>query len=534
MRRLPALAVATLMLARPVAAQGARGVGPDASVTPAGTIRIGISSDWQYGDQRFSLAPGGGGTLQPLGAPFSLAALGTAQLPRLAPEEVQLRALAADPTFRLSLASTTVSASERIQTTRLRLAAGVTRWLQLDVTVPYVRTRANVVLGANPGGIGGNAGVNPALADAGVFAADTAFANEIQRAATGVAQYCAGSGRGTSACANAGSLAADAAAFGSGLGTVYGGAPYVPIASSAAGAAIAQRATTFRNALNQFAAISGSGVPAVNGTGVTDAAPLAAAQVQQALADTALGAGLAPLQTVQRSHFGDVEAGVTLQLLDTFGDPFRRPVPLHGVHVRVSAGAAYRFATGEETDPPTLLGVGAGTHTAAAIVHAAADVSVGTRLWASIAGRVVLPRSDQTRMRATNGAGVQLYAPLSSAALLARQRGTVREIEVTPRWNIADFLSVGLTYRYTHAGADAYMNGSTSVIPAIVGGGAAMTAQEMGGGIAFSNAHAVALGQARIPIDASFEHLETVRGRNVVKLISDRVLVRVYAPLFGR
>lgn len=512
-------------------AQGVLGVGNNATVVPRGTLRIAGSSEWRYGDARFP-GPGASSATMPLGAALSLDTLGVAQLPALAPVQQGVRTLTGDPTFTLSLGRLDVSSSERVQTTRLTVAAGVTRWLQLDLMVPYVRTRANVVLRGNATGREGNVGANPALVAATSFAADTAFGNQLTRSGAAAARYCAGAGAGSAACAQGATLAADAQAFGAAVIAVYGGAPVVPTAGSAAQAAIDARAAALRTRLNAVAAASGGAVPGVDATGVAGALPLATPALQGALGDSALGLGISPLQTVTRMHLGDVEAGATVQLVNTV-PALAAGTALRGAHVRVSAGAAYRFGTGQNDSPTNVADVAAGTGTPAVILHGAADLLVGSHFWASIAARYTRPRSDIVVARLTPaGVPPSPYAPLAGTASVARQRGSVREVDVTPRWDVGGFLSIGLLYRALQGAADRYGDGSA--VPAVVGGGAGWSAQQLGGGIAFSNRRAVALGRSHLPIEAAFEHLETVRGANVVKMVSDRFVVRLYARVLGR
>lgn len=514
------------------------GLGPDATTVPQGTVRVGVGSDWGYSDARFpgtGTGSGGGSASSrtvPLGAAFSTDALGAAQLPGLAATDAAIRSLAGRGAPAISLGRIDVRQSARTQTTVFTLAAGLTRWLQLDVRVPYVRTRANVVLRGNVTGLEGNAGVNPALSDATALAADTSFAQQLVRAGAAVARYCGGAGAGTAECSGAGSLASDAQAFGAGVASVYGGGPLVPTARSAAQAAIDERGAALRARLNAFAAVSGSGVPPVTATGVTPAGPLATPELQAVLSDSTLGLGAEPFRTIEQSHLGDIEAGATIRILDSFAGSRERAVAPRGLNFRVAVGGAYRFGTGRGDSPASLVDIPTGTGTPALIAHAAADVLVGRSFWMSLVGRTTLPRADAAVVRAVPAAAPTVFAGPSSTALVERQRGRVTELTVVPRWVIGSFVSVGALFRHTSGAADRY--GGGAVVPAVAGFGGASTAQQLGGGIAFSNARSVARGRGWFTVDAAYEHLETIRGANVAKLISDRFTVRLYVPVLGR
>lgn len=531
MHRVPFFAGAAAVLlagATPARGQGALGVGPDATLAPAGALRVWVTTEWDFADSRFGSA---GGKPAPFGAALSLDTLGVAVLPALSFTQDLIRQAAAHPGYTLSLGTVRVTGSARRETALLAIRAGLTRWLQLDVAVPYVRTTANVLLRANPTGLEGNVGTNPALVSAAALAADTALAQQMARAARAVEQYCAGSGSSTTQCSGAGSLAADAGGFASTIGALYGTAAYVPTRQSAIQSLIDQRAAALRARLNEFAAIQGSGVPAVTAASVVAADPLASPQVQAALGDRALGLGVDPVATVSRSHFGDIEVGATVRLLDTFGPaPVRR-----GVHLRAAAGAGYRLPTGQEDAPANIADIGTGTHTGAVTAHAAADVQIGGHFWTSVAARATFPRADVALVRVA-GADSSVYAPVASTATLRRERGVTREITVAPRWSAGGFFTIGGIYRYESRAADTYVAPGQSgrVLPAIVGLGLAGSARQVGAGIAFSNLAATAQGRGGIPLEASYEHLETVAGSNTLKNFTDRVTIRAYVRLWGR
>jgi hypothetical protein len=153
---------------------------------------------------------------------------------------------------------------------------------------------------------------------------------------------------------------------------------------------------------------------------------------------------------------------------------------------------------------------------------------MGGHLWISGIVRFAKATSDSLTVRYAPGVA---FPPASSAIGVQRQLGNLLEIEALPRWVFNDYLSVGGQYLYRHKPEDSYTVGSTA-LPAL-DAGTDFTEQRVGGGIAFSNAHAVSQGKSRIPFDVSYLHSETIRGSGgaLPKLINDQILIRLYYRL---
>lgn len=157
--------LATLSLASaPVYAQSVRGLGDDALTAPRGAIRVQLSTSISDFNRRYGKATPGraDGSLEPLGADFSLDTLGTAQFPGLATVEGAIRSLTGNTAFRLSLGRSALTSSVRVQTTPIALEAGLTNRLSIGVVVPIVSARHQASLNVNAQGTGGNVGANPA------------------------------------------------------------------------------------------------------------------------------------------------------------------------------------------------------------------------------------------------------------------------------------------------------------------------------------------------------------------------------------
>lgn len=512
---------------RPAVAQAITGLGDDAATTPAGTIRIKVQSEWSYYDQAFvSPEAGAKGELKPLGLRFNLDTVGVAQLPILAPLQESLRAMTGVADLDVSIGKTVVGVTDRVSRVPISLEAGISRWFAITAMVPIVHTRSSVFFRANPGATEANVGANPAGVDASARATDSLLAQQFTDAATAVQSYCAGAGSGDPQCGGATTLANSAMELGSSITNVYMNNILAPTRGSTIQAAVDARIATVRSAINAFAANSASGVPSVTATGVVGApTPLATPLVQQLLSTPVYGVGLDPLQTIERTHIGDAELTAKLLLFDSFHMRNISRFEPHGVNLRLSVAGGYRFPTGALASPNALTDLASGTRVGAVLVRGYADIMLGRHFWVSAVGRFAKSANDSMTIRFAPGVA---FPSASSAINVNRQVANLVEIEATPRWVFNDYLSLGGQYLYRHKPVDEYtLNG---VAAPQMGLGTDFTEKRVGGGIAFSNAHAVSLGKSKIPFDVSYMHSETISGSGgyVPKLIMDQIQIRLY------
>lgn len=533
MHRLPALtlAAALLVTAAPAArGQAVTGLGEDATGVGAGRLRLSIGADWSLAQEEYAPDAQGGFILRPLGARLSVDTLGAAQIGALGPLQDSLRAAAGSSTLRLSLGQSDTRVSQTVARVPISLEAGLTRWFSLRATVPIVHTISDIFFAANVTGSGANVGANPARSDAQAFASDTALVQQLARAATAVASYCGGAGSGSSACASSPGLVTSTRAFSSELGSVYASGGVAPLQTSPAQSQIDARIAATRAALNAFAAIPGSGVPSVDAAGVAAAtAPVTTADVQAFLTDPALGTGIAPLQTINRWQLGDAELDAKITLFDSFALRGESRFAPQGVNVRVALSGGYRFPTGGRGSPDVILDVPQSGGTSALLAGGYVDVLLGRHVWSSFVAHYVRPRASALTIRA--GAPGVVIPAATDRITVSRQLGNILELTAMPRWVVNDFFSFGGTYSYTRRAADGY-DGTLPGLAAL-GAGTMVQVQRVGGGMVFSNAHAVALGRSRVPFDVAYQHLQTIRvsAGTVPKYTTDQILVRLY---YGR
>lgn len=539
-----------------ISAQSVRGLGDDATTPPPRVVRVQLSTSIADFTQRYGKGTAGrtDGSFEPLGIDFSVGALGVAQFPGLASVESAMRSLTGNTAFTLSLGRSALAEQVRIQTTPIQLEAGLTRWLSIGVMVPIVSARNQVGFNINSDSVRGNVGFNPGrLADSSV-ASNALLVSQLTAARTQLATLLANcnSNPGSNAqcpaiIANAPTINASASAFTSGLTQVYGtsrttGSPFVPVAGSAADSAIRNRVTTFRTQYAQY------GVTAIAATTLGPSrAPTVITPdgIQRVVADSTLGLLAAPLGTVTHQGLGDIEVAVKLRLVDSFGmhtDSIRF-LP-KGLNLRQSVAGVYRFATGTIDLPNNYLDYGTGQGNTAVEVRSFTDLVYGRHFFASVIARYTLEMPDQQVRRITDTPD-QVFAPAWRQRLVDRNVGDQLQVEVTPRWVLNDFFSVGAQYLFRHKAEDSF-TGTYTVSPAESGLSAPVTLnantlryetdateQRVGVGLTFSSVAAHARHKAAFPIEVQVFHSRTLTGTGgaVPRLSIQQLQVRLYPRL---
>ena len=545
-------ALAVLLAGAPASAGAQRVLGPgdDAAVLPRGVLRFRILDQWTSFDQRYGRnTPGfATGALEPLGVDLSVDSTGVRVFPNLAGLQAGIRSLSGLPTFGVTLGNTLVKLRDRVTVIPFVLEAGLSRRLSVGIQVPYVKTEANVFFNVNTAGDNGNVGFNPALSFTPAFAQDTALVNQFGRAAAALsASLAACQGSSSAQCAglnanraSANSLIAQSSAFAGGISQVYVASPFVPIAGTQAQLSIEARIAAFKAAYQSF------GVSSISATGPFAAQNrLTVTDAQKILTSQAYGFSAAPLETVRRSHLGDIDVGGKFSILDSFdGDSKKRMSP-EGLNFRLAVGGIVRFPTGQIESPDNFVDVGTGKKAFAVEGRVFTDVLVGSRFWQSFIVRLNHPLADKQTMRITDSPDLEL-APLYRRQQVNRALGNTLEFETSPRWVVNDFFAVSGQYIYRHHSQDHY-TGTFAIPAAVTGFGditldaatlnleTEQTESRFGGGLSFSNLYLFEQGKARIPFEVTFLHQQTMRGSGGVqpKFFTDQIQLRLYTRIFG-
>ena len=541
-------------------AQAVLGPQDDALVLPRGVLRLRVLNQWTTFNQRYGQNTPGriDGALEPLAVDFNLDTVGIAEFPNLGPLQAGLRTLTGMPDFTLSLGRTVVTSNVSVTVTPIVLEAGLTKRFSVGLLVPYVRTRNDIFFNVNPLAREGNTGFNPVLAN------DAAARTRNQQL---IDQFAAASGAlnaSLAACqanptatgcpalnanrANALSLISNANAFAAGVAQLYGtattnGSPFIPIAGTDAAQAIDARTAAFRTLYQSFGITS----IAAATTGPAQAPNrLTLPDAQRVLTDPLFGVNASPLQTVERSHIGDIDLGGKVSIWDTFERMGKSRMTPSGLNYRLAAGAVYRFGTGETDAPNDFTDIGTGNGQNDFEVRGFADVLVGSHFWTSFIARYNWQMADETEMRITDVPEKRLAAEWRQK-LVDRNLGDISEVEINPRWVFNDFLSATGHYLYRVKRPDEY-KGTFTVPGSVTGYGDVflnantleqqtfLKEHRLGGGVAFSTIGAFERGKAKLPMEITYFHFQTTRGYggNVPKLFSDQIQVRIYARIFGK
>ena len=559
MRRLfvcvTAVALACLSFV-PTAASAQRvlGVGDDALVLPAGVFRFRTLGQWTWFNERYGKDTPGrpDGALEPLGVDFTLDTIGVRQFPNLAALQAGLQQLTGNPTWGATLGNTVVNLRDHVDAFPIVLEAGLSKKFSVGIQIPYVRTQSSAFFNVNTSGTNGNLGFNPALA---VTAAQTQNATmnaQFVGAATalqGALDACAANPGASPSCpalnanrAQAQALIASSSAFATGVNQIYTTSPFVPIVGTDAQLAIEARVAAFRSLYTQFL---GAGNP------ITVSGPFAAQtrlslrDAQTILTDPRFGIAADPLQSVSRSHVGDIDIGGKFSLFDTFDGDTKARLSPSGLNFRTAIGGVFRVGSGQAESPDNFIDLGTGRGANALEGRWFTDILLGSHFWQSFILRFNHPLADDIDMRIIDLPNEEL-APLYRRQRVHRALGNTFEFETAPRFVLNDFFAVSAWYNYRNKKQDNYSG--TFTIPAATTGFAditidastldletAQTEHRFGGGISFSNIYSFDQGKAKVPFEVTYLHWQTMAGSggNQPKLFTDQIQLRLYARIFG-
>jgi len=558
MRRL-FVCVSTLALAflavnpTPTSAQRVLGVGDDALVLPRGVFRFRTLGQWTWFNERYGKDTPGrpDGALEPLGIDFTLDTIGVRQFPNLAALQTGIQALTGNPTWFASLGNTVVNLRDHVDAFPIVLEAGLSKRFSVGIQIPYVRTQTSAFFNVNTSGTNGNLGFNPALAVTAAQTQNAALNSQFTTAAATLQaslDFCAAN-PGAAQCAglnaqraNANALIAASQAFAAGVNQIYTTSPFVPIVGTDAQLAIEARVAAFRSLYQSFG---------VNSIAAGTTGPFAAQtrlslrDAQQILTDPAFGIAAAPLESVGRSHIGDIDVGGKFSLFDTFNGNTEARMSPKGLNFRTAIGGVFRIPSGKVESPDNFIDLGTGRGAKAIEGRWFTDILLGSRFWESFILRFNHPFADDQEMRIIDLPNEEL-APLYRKQTVHRQLGNAFEFETAPRVVLNDFFAVSAWYMYRHKQQDNYSG--TFTIPAAITGFSDITLDastldleteqrehRFGGGISFSNLYSFDQGKARVPFEVTYLHWQTMGGSggNQPKFFTDQIQLRLYARIFG-
>jgi hypothetical protein len=557
-RRLVSVCVIALAIiatfAPPAGAQRVLGVGDDALVLPRGVFRARVLGQWTWFNERYGMDTPGrpNGALEPLGIDFTLDTIGVKQFPNLATLQSGLQLLTGNPTWYATLGNTVVNLRDHVTAIPFVFEAGLSKRLSMGIQIPYVKTHSAAFFNVNTSGIQGNLGFNPALANAtaqtqnaAMFTQFTTAANTLQASL----DACAANPAASPQCpalnaqrANAQALVNNSRAFSTGVNQIYSTSPFVPIVGTDAQLAIEARVAAFRALYGQFGVTS---IAATTTGPFASQSRLSVRDAQTILTDPAFGIEAAPLQSVSRSHIGDIDIGAKFSLIDPFGGSTEARMHPQGLKFRTAVGLTLRVPSGQIESADNFIDLGTGRGALALEGRLFQDILLGSRFWQSFILRFNKPFADDETMRIIDLPNEEL-APAYRRQSVHRQLGSTFEFETAPRIVLNDFLAVSTWYMYRHKQQDDYSG--TFTIPAAETGFADVTLDastlnleteqtehRFGGGISFSNIFSFEQGKAKFPFEVTYLHWQTMGGSggNQPKFFTDQIQLRLYARLFG-
>ena len=547
---------AILLLLPPLRAQAVTGVGDDATGPRQGEVRFSFSSIWKSWYERYGQGTLGrpNGSVEPLGVDFNLDTIGVAQFEGLGPIQTAVRSLSGIPGFTASLGTSSAQVRNDVVSTPLAVELGLTRRLSLSVMVPFVTATSRVNFTMNPTGFEPTVGFNPTLFYPTVLASDATFIAQFDSASAQLSRAIAtcSAAPASSGCgpinanpSGARALVTNSTAFASGMAQLYGGrggaagSLFVPISGTAADAAIDAKVAAFRTMYSSY----GNGT--ITGTGpIAAQAPLTSADMQTVLTDPTFGVNAHPLATSVTRGIGDIDVGMKLNVYDSFhGDDSARYSP-SGFNVRQSFGGIYRLGTGTLPSPADFTAIGTGEHTSAIEGRTFTDLLFGRHFWLSLVGSFTVQTADELSMRIPDSPTQVILASYRQETV-QRQLGNILEIQVSPRWQLNDYLSFSGQYYFAHKAADTYsgrftvtdLAGNTATLDAaVLGMYTESTESRLGIGATYSTVANVEKHKSGLPFDISYFHYETTLGSlgRVPKISVDQVTLRVYQRIFGR
>ena len=534
--------------------QAQRVLGPwdDATVLPRGLLRVGISPTWGRYHQRFADGRGRSakGTAEPLAADFSLDSLNGARFSPLGGINAGLQSiLGAAGALPLTLGPLQARFDAAVTRTPITVEYGVTKRVMLGAVIPMVKTRTEVSLNPNPGGTGGNVGVNPAFFGADSRALNQQVVFEIAAAAQALQlrlQQCVGSSAPECTAINADrggaqALATAATSAAAGIENVYGvsaskpGARFAPTERSSVQVSVRNRLTSLSADFAGFLGAPASGSAWIAGRPV-GAPAMAFADFQRILTDSGFGVRADSLVSVEMNRLGDIELGAKLLLFDSFGATTAQRAALGGVKMRLALGGAYRFGTGQRDSVDHFADIGTGDGQTDLEGRVFFDLLAGRRFWASIAGRYTVQQADELAQRVPLTPHEPF--PLASRRLvLRRDLGDVVAIDVSPRFVLNDNFAFGGALQWMSKAADVWSTGDaspgTEIDVSLLALGSARTEQRALVSLTYSNLAQYFRRQARSPMEVSLTWGRTLAGSGgAAKQSITALSVRVYNQLF--
>ena len=485
---------------------------------PAGAVRVELDGSMDIWDHRWR-----DGAREPLAADLTSPALGSDLLPTLGDADARIGRITGQSGYRLNLGALTSDAQAEDTRGYLGLALGLTRAITVFGRIPVVRVRTEIHYAVGPTA-GADAGVNPGttLQDAFFQQFDASLTSLGDRIAAGDFDGNPALKARAQSTLDTGTALRDDL-FGL-LGDATTASPFVPIATSPAGEAIAARVTDLQATLATDFGVSGfTAEPTLPDALATTDAFLAA------LSDPSGPLALRPGGS-KVTFRGDAEAGLAVTLVDRWD---------RGGHrggFRTAVEGLVRFPTGRLARPDRVLGLGTGDGQTDLEARITTDLGAGR--WGL--------RAEGTYNRQLAADYVLRVAPptqplagLDRLSGVRRDPGDIVSLAVRPFLRLAPAFALQGSVTYWSRGEDdvTYLTVDdviTGVDASVLAQDSKATATTVGFGVTYSSLGRLQSGRRGLPVDASWSYERVVRstGGIVPDRNSMRARFRFYFDLF--
>ncbi|MFO7586853.1 MAG: hypothetical protein R6X22_02165 [Gemmatimonadota bacterium] len=428
----------------------------------------------------------------------------------------------------LRLGSLTIGSIDReIRRVPLGISLGLFDRIAVDLLVPLVRGRVEPFFAFEPTSADWVAAPSALASPAGFF-------GPFGAARADLASLIAGGTLTPEQEAEARALLENSETFAAALERRWDEGALLPVGSSPAGSDLLQTWGGFAAAYEGF----GLSLPELSLAGSATAGDL------QALLGAPPIGGDTLRKTVRGWALGEIEVGLRVKLIDTFGpvpvvdeEDFRRTrepdLRGSGVRFRTTAGGRLRLPVSEPDAEPYLVSssflqqpIGDGQTDVELGVWQ--DVQVGRLWWLVGSLRFVWQLEDELTVRIAGPGAPFAYAAQERA--VSRDLGDRLELRLSPRVRVNDGLSLGIEYLFERKGEDIYA-AEGAPDPAPLSLETEMRRHRFGIGAWYRTTPRVAAGIAGIPVEIAFVWQASVAGSGGATPASSLVTAGLRVPI---
>jgi hypothetical protein len=244
-----------------------------------------------------------------------------------------------------------------------------------------------------------------------------------------------------------------------------------------------------------------------------------------------------PLDRDSGIRLGDIEAGISLQPLNSFRRPQGEPRPTFAFRARLDA--LWRFATGRPPLARHLFDVGAGDGQSDLELRGSFDVAFGSRFWLSLFGGYNLQMEGEVeRLITSTELPIQRGA---YTAIVAWDPGNVLTLAAVPRFNFTRNITFSFLWVHTQRGAHRYravdpVPDGAAFEPSDLEVGSEYSTRSIGFAARFSSTEWSGDRRQGIPAEVELRYRNTTHSKDgfAPKENIWEVSVRLYRLMFGR